>query len=297
MRSTSVCQGRFVRVNACSRWLRSRATFTFGTKIMRNDDFFQKGADAAHEVGSLARGLRILIEISSSRGGLSLAELARACEIPKPTAHRLAKVLMQRGFIRVDASTGDYVLGFRFFDFGLSMGFIEEIRLVANPVLLDLSEKVQHLCSLALMDVPDVLTLLRASSTAVPKVGGAVGDRMPLHSTGAGKAMLAMLPEDRRTELINSLTLTKRTYKTIVTHRELEREISQVEADGFGVADEENDVGIRSIAAALQSTSHGCTLAIAITVPSFAVSKPELLTFATPLLNAAATLSSLLKRH
>ncbi|WP_292519850.1 IclR family transcriptional regulator [Mesorhizobium sp.] len=262
---------------------------------MPNDDFPQRRADAVLEVGSLARGLRILVEISSARGGLSLAELARACEIPKPTAHRLAKVLMQRGFLRVDEITADYVLGFRFFDFGLSMGFIEDIRSVARPVLLDLSEKVHHLCSLALMDVPDVLTLLRASSTSAPKVGGAVGGRMPLHSTGAGKAMLAKLPEDRRTELINSLTLTRRTYKTIVTQRELKREISQVEADGFGLADEENDVGIRSIAAALQPTSHGCTLAIAITVPSFAVSKSELHTFEKPLLSAAATLTSLLE--
>src|SRR2546428_11930651 len=79
----------------------------------------------------------------------------------------------------------------------------------------------------------------------------AVGNRTPLHATGAGKALLANLPAPRRDALLERLDLRGYTARTIVDRAVLRRTLDEVREKGYALDDEEYDEGVRCVAVAV----------------------------------------------
>ena len=74
--------------------------------------------DAAGRSTSIDKALAVCEELSAHIDGLSLAELARALDLPAPTAHRLLSVLKRRGYVRQDDDTSVYRMTLKVLDLG-----------------------------------------------------------------------------------------------------------------------------------------------------------------------------------
>lgn len=70
-----------------------------------------------------------------------------------------------------------------------------------------------------------------------------------LHSTAAGKSILAHLDERRREEIITTVGLPKETEYTITDREELLDELETIRENGYAVVDEEQIHGIRAVSA------------------------------------------------
>src|SRR5262249_15775631 len=66
---------------------------------------------------------------------------------------------------------------------------------------------------------------------------------------GVGKALVAWLPEAEVRLLLKDRGLEKRTAKTIVICTKYLQELAHVREQGYAVDDEENDLGVRCVAA------------------------------------------------
>lgn len=113
-----------------------------------------------------------------------------------------------------------------------------------------------------------------------PSVGELVGDAgetVPLHATAAGKAILAHLPLERRTELLASGPLAAFTDHTVTDPEALEAELDGVRERRTATEREEHCEGLASIAAPILAGPDSPVGAVSLfdTPDSLAVDDPD----------------------
>ncbi|MBZ5551374.1 MAG: IclR family transcriptional regulator [Acidobacteriia bacterium] len=205
---------------------------------------------AAEQASSAVdRALGMLEAISERSGGMTNAELSRKLRIPKSSASYILRVLEQRGYLRRERTTGKYRLGLKVVS--LSRGVLGglDIRELAIPALHHLVEHVHLTAHLAILDGGKAVYIEKVEAPGFIKMDTWVGRRMEVHTTSVGKAILAHLPKSEAEALLKGLELTRRTRKTITTLPQFSRELAHIRTRGFAVDDEENNLGVRCVAA------------------------------------------------
>ena len=93
-----------------------------------------------------------------------------------------------------------------------------------------------------------------------------IGARMPLHSFGGGKALLARMSEAELAAYFARASRLRFTDRTIVEEPALRREIERCRERGYAISLEEHSLGVNSVAVALDDAH---SLSVAIPSPRF----------------------------
>lgn len=213
-----------------------------------------------------SRVLSILGSFDAGHRSLTLTEIAERAELTLPTAHRLVGELATWGAL-TRASHGRYAIGRRLWDLGLLAPVQTDLRDVAAPFLQDLYGATLATVHLAVRDGALALYLERASGNASVPVVSKVGSRLPMHSTGVGKVLLAYAPVAVREEIL-AAPLQRFTPYTIIQPSRLARQLQRVRQDGYATTTEEMTLGACSIAIPVRVAGH--------TVASLGIVVPDL---------------------
>jgi IclR family acetate operon transcriptional repressor len=205
-----------------------------------------RGAEAG--VQSVHRALDVLEALTAAGGTASLGELAVACGLPAPTLHRIAGTLADRGYLR---HTPDrrYSLGSRLVPLGADAHAVLGER--ALPVLRGLAEVTGESANLAVLTQGRAEYVAQAPGRHTMRIFTEVGNRVELHCTGVGKALLAAVPPAAASRLIGPGPLTARTPATITDPAALHAEIALIRARGHALDEGEMEVGVRCVALGL----------------------------------------------
>ena len=193
-----------------------------------------------------SRVLAILGAFDDEHRSLTLTEVAARADLARPTAHRLIGELSAWGALRRDAS-GAYTIGRRLWDLGLLAPVQTDLRQAAAPFLHDLYGATRATVHLAVRDGTQVLYLHTVRGNASVPIVSTVGSRLPLHSTGVGKVVLAHAPADVRREVLTG-PLQRFTPYTITQPARLEQQLARVLHDGYATTAEEMTLGACSVA-------------------------------------------------
>jgi DNA-binding IclR family transcriptional regulator len=146
--------------------------------------------------------LRALAQRSQS--GARMADIARDLGLERPTVHRLLKALMIEGLARQDPTTRRYQLGGFIYELGLLAEPRFPLRELAGPSLALLAEETGDTVFVAVRGGNDALCIERkAGSFPVKAFTVDVGSRIPLGVGCGGLAMLAALPEEEATSILD----------------------------------------------------------------------------------------------
>ena len=192
-----------------------------------------------------SRTLALLGAFDADHRSLTLTRLAERAGLPVPTAHRLVSELVAWGAL-VRRPTGEYVVGRRLWDLGLLAPGPTVLREVASPFLHDIYGATLATVHLAVRDGTQVLYLSRLSGHRSVPVMSTVGSRLPMHSTGVGKVLLAHAPVDVQRAVLGNLA--RVTPYTVTQPARLEQELRRVHVDGFAQTSEEMSLGACSVA-------------------------------------------------
>ena len=219
-----------------------------------------------------SRALALLGAFDEYHRRLTLTELAGRAGVPLTTAHRLVAELVAWGALaRLD--DGGLVIGRRLWDVGLlapvQAGLVER----ASPYLHDLYGTTLATVHLAVREGTEVLYLDRlAGSVSVPVVS-TVGSRLPMHSTGVGKVLLAHAPPEVREAVLADLP--RITPYTVTQPGRLRRQLRQVLRDDYATTSEEMSLGACSVAVPIRQ-SDAVVAALGIVVPTLKRDKARL---------------------
>ncbi|ADB52377.1 IclR family transcriptional regulator [Conexibacter woesei] len=217
-------------------------------------------------VRTAARVVAVL-DLLAKHGPLRLSDVARQLELPKSSAHGLLHTLSLSGYLE-HRDDGTYGLGLRLWQVAQSYDGIERLRRLLKPVMAQLVERTGETVQLAQLDGTDVLYLEIALSPHPMKLASAVGERLPAHAAGLGKALLAALdPDDARARL-SDVELVALTPHTITDVNLLMRELETIRRRGCSFDNEEALLGLRCVAMGVRDTTGGVPAALSVSIPT-----------------------------
>jgi DNA-binding IclR family transcriptional regulator len=192
------------------------------------------------------RVLALLGAFDTAHPQLSLSEMARRAGLPLATAHRLARELEAwRALDRDD--DGSYRIGLRLWETGLLAPASSRLREIALPFMQDLYETSHENIHLAIRDGFDALYVEKLSGHRSVPIISRSGTRLPLHSTGVGKALLAYA-DPAVVRAYCERPLPRFTRHTIVERGRLLRELARTAERGYAETREEMTLGSCSVA-------------------------------------------------
>ena len=95
-----------------------------------------------------------------------------------------------------------------------------------------------------------------------------VGMVHPMYCSGVGKAIMATLPDEEVKKIWNESIIEKKTDKTITDFSQMQEVLEEVRQNGYALDDEENEKGVRCIAACLHGYQKEVKYAFSISGPT-----------------------------
>lgn len=182
-------------------------------------------------------------------GPVGVTELAEHVDVPKSTMYEYLKTLEHHDY--VVKRDGKYRLSFRFLNVGGRVRNATGIYQAAESELVELANKTGSNSGLVVEENGRGILLASnrsADATDLP-FEEYPGLRMHLHSSAAGKAILAHLGDDRVDEIVDEHGLPGFTEETVTSREALETELERVRSRGFAVSRGERIKGLYSVAA------------------------------------------------
>jgi IclR family transcriptional regulator, acetate operon repressor len=237
---------------AASRAAMSETTLlnkTVGTRRPRSPEAVQ----------SLERALGVLEIMAQVGGEIGVSELSRTAGLPMPTTHRLIGTLVQRGYVR-QLPSRRYALGPRLMFLGDVAS--QMLRVWALPFLEDLANSIGESANLAVLERDEVVYIAQVASKHKMRMFTEVGGRFRPHATGVGKALLSRLSDDEVVALLSRTGMPAMTPNTITDTSTFIEHLWLIREKGYAVDNEEQEVGVRCVAVALQASPTGGAMSI-----------------------------------
>jgi DNA-binding IclR family transcriptional regulator len=216
-----------------------------------------------YNVPGLERGLRILQLFDRSKKVLGAADMARALQIPRSTAFRIAQTLEHLGFLARENDAyriGPAVLRLGF-EYIASLEFTE----FARPIIERLRDESGFSAQLVIRDGQDVVVVLKAVAQTTFSSNVNVGTRMPAHATILGRVLLADADDRSLAALYPGATLPKVSSKSPKSFSELKRLLREDRARGYAVSESFFEQGISAVAAPVRDGGAAVIAAISVT--------------------------------
>jgi IclR family transcriptional regulator, KDG regulon repressor len=233
-------------------------------------------AKPSNLVQTIERVSRILDLVSRSSQGVSIRDLSDELKLPKGTVHRLLLSLSYFGYIKQDINTKKYLLGLKLLELGNLIINQLDLRKLAEPLLKELVENTRETVHMVILDNNEVVYIDKIEteeSTGGLKMASMVGSRNPAHCSAVGKVLLSYSSEEEIGTLIQEKGLSRKTSHTITDPFQLKEQLSIVRNQGYAIDDEENEEGIRCVAAPIFNDKGKAVSAISLSGPAFRVTK------------------------
>ena len=203
------------------------------------------------EVKSAARTVEILEFLAARQNRpVRLRELSEALGVPRSSLHALLRTLAKHGWVRSDATGTLYGIGIRALLAGTSYLDTDPYLPQVTPFLVELREQLDETFHFGRLDGTDVVYLATRESSQYLRPYSRVGRRLPAYSTSLGKAVLAARAEDEVADHLPA-DLAPLTSHTLTDRGALAAELDATRRRGYAIDNEENTLGLRCIAVAL----------------------------------------------
>jgi IclR family transcriptional regulator, pca regulon regulatory protein len=230
--------------------------------------------DSPDFIEAIARGLDVIRAFRPGQPVMSLAGVAAASELPRPTARRILLTLEQLGYVRAAGgqSGGGYELTPRVLDLGMSYVLSRGLWEVARPHMEALVAQTRESTSIAQLDGSDIVYVARVAVPKIVTLAVTIGTRFPAMQTSLGKVLLAALPLAEAERVLAEPSRSGITTRWQPDAAERAAVLREVRARGWALTDEQLAPGIRSVAVPLRD-GEGRVIA-ALNVNSHAAETP-----------------------
>ena len=206
--------------------------------------------DADERLVGSDRVIAVLLELAEHPQGVSLDELAGALSSSKPTVHRALATLRRAGLATL-VERGVYVLGDEYLRLAFRNleGRPDTIRI--QPLLEDLASTYGETAHYAVLAGTDIVYRAKMDPPqGAMRLTSVVGGRNSAYRTAVGKVLLSAQLHTREQvkAWFEGVALERKTPQTITTIAALHRELVASAERGFGIDDQENELGVNCVA-------------------------------------------------
>ena len=208
------------------------------------------------------------VELLADRGELGLMEIAQALGLNKTTAFRILRSLIYMGYVTQNEENGKYSLTLKLASLGHKVVLRTDIIVVVHPFLARLSEETGETVHFVKRDGADAVYIDKVMGKAhSAEMGSRIGGRIPLYCSGVGKAICAALSLDETAVVWQESDVRRITPYTITNYEDFMFSLEDVRKRGYALDNEENESGVRCIAATVIPAGGSAQYAFSISAP------------------------------
>jgi IclR family pca regulon transcriptional regulator len=242
-------------------------------------------------IEALARGLDVIRAFGPRPQAMSLAAVAAATGLARPTARRMLLTLTRLGYVR--AVEGGFELTARVLDLGMCYVLSQNLWQIARPHMEDLVSRTHESSSIAQLDGSDIVYVARVAVPKIIALAVTIGTRFPAMQTSLGKVLLAALPPGEAERVLAEPSRSGITARWQPAPAERAAALREVAERGWALTDEQLALGIRSVAAPLRDGEGRVIASMNVTVHAAETTVQTLTGEYLPLLlSAAAAISA-----
>ncbi|WP_422124340.1 IclR family transcriptional regulator [Planococcus sp. X10-3] len=227
-------------------------------------------------IQSVERSLRILDLFDEYDKELKLIEIAERMDLHKSTVHSLLKTLQKHHYIEQNSENGKYFLGMKLFERGHYVIQNLDLRALAREHLVKLSKETGRTVHLVIQDGKEGIYIDKVESSSATVLYSRIGRRVPIHSSGVGKALVAFKDPVELEKILDGYEYAKHTKNTLTDKETFLKELETIREQGFAIDDEENEPGVFCVALPIRDYTGQVIAAISSSTTASHLSNTEL---------------------
>ncbi len=202
-------------------------------------------------VGSIEKAICILYAFGDGRGELRLNEIAQITGLGRSAAQRYTHTLCSLGLLQKLDTGPVYRPAPRILDFSFIYLRSDPLVEIATSHLVEANKVYDETINLSRRQDGEMIFIVRLPGQGGSESHSLPGGRMPVFCTTAGRSILSHLNDDEAKRIIESNDRTPLTPKTITDIDDIMMLVRQAAKDGYSVADEEGQLGLITVGAAI----------------------------------------------
>lgn len=213
---------------------------------------------------SLERGLMVMELLNQSDRPMGTREIARALDLSPAIVQRLINTLNEKHYVRRDAATKRYSIGYQVLGIGQKLQTKDAMLLETRKGLETLNQSMNLDAFMAVLQGRQAIYLLFLPGGGPLSLKCEPGQTIRLHNTAIGKAILASMSDDQAREILGPGPLPAVTQKTITDPEQVIAQLPDVRQRGYAIVEDENIIGITSVGALIGDPSADTRSAISV---------------------------------
>lgn len=241
---------------------------------------------------SSLRLLQILECLADNHVPMRLQDLSKKVGMTQPTVLRYLYSLQDANYVYQEEDTQRYALTWRACKLSDGLDSSLGLRTITTPFINRLANEL----SLGICLVVDqdgecfYLDCVDNTSSLTPQ---RIGKQAPLHATGSGKVLLTRYNEIQLNEFIAKRGLAKCTEYTITDPSELKHELDIIRRRGYGLDEEECELGLRCISMPLRNYTEQIVASLSVFGSTSDITDEAIQSRILPLLREVTSLISI----
>lgn len=227
-----------------------------------------------------------ILETLHSLGGATLNDLDTHLDMAKSTLLNHLTTLEEHGYLIREGPI--YYVGLKFLYFGEQAKRQHPAFQMGQDLTHWLAHNTNEEADFSVMEHGRVITLHHEIGHN-NEPGRQIGQYFYMHSTAAGKAILAELPRDEVQEILDDLGMPKITNHTITERDDLHNELEKIKQRGFSTNEEEHTEGYHSLSKAAVDSDGAIIGALSVGAPTYRIPLDELVNENVELLERAVS--------
>jgi IclR family acetate operon transcriptional repressor len=250
---------------------------------------------AEHESGKeqpFDRTLAVLDAVTTTRGPVSVTEIASHCDLPVPTAHRLVAQLEKRGLLKRALGSKKYLVGPALIELGAAAIGSALRSDLPHRILAAFANQIGEHCQLAVRSENSLLYIDTVRALRSTGLHFEQGKHSPLHCTSIGKLFLSELDDAGLETWLAYAPLEQHAPGTIVRAAEFRAEIQTVRKAGWAMNNEELAAGVVGCAVPIRDFEGRLIAGLGISVPTARMNLDQLHQFRSAMESAAGAIGA-----
>ncbi|KQP70028.1 IclR family transcriptional regulator [Microbacterium sp. Leaf288] len=231
------------------------------------------GGDDERLVGA-DRVLAVMAALAEHPSGATLEDVAQHVGATKSTVHRALATLRRAG-LAMQLGRGVYILGDEFYRLAFSSYAARPERALIQPAIEELARRFGETVHYAVLDGQEVVYRAKVDPpTGAIRLTSVIGGRNPAYATGVGKVLLAdAVGSEEELRALLGDHYPQRTPRTIRTAEELWSDLVRTRERGYGVDDQESEIGINCVALPVKLAANAPAVG-AVSISALAFRRP-----------------------
>lgn len=245
-------------------------------------------------VQSLDRAFTLLELLCKSPNGMAIHQLTELTGLHKSTVHRLLNSMVDWGYVR-RSEDSIYRAGMKICEMSDYIQSNLDVVSLAREPMERLSHRTGETVHLVERNEDESVYIYKVESIhGAIRMVSRIGMSRPLYCTGTGKAILACYPDREVRDYWNRVEHIPYTDSTIIKEKAFFHEIERIRSCGYALDNEENELGVRCVAAAVPSWNSPASYALSISAPLSRMTDERIAALVPELLETSRQLSDAL---